>query len=140
MSLVDIWIDSPKQLEEKTIQQILSFSGDGKLRDESETSIEFREFLSHIPSDLLSEFAHQCLESSFTDNGIALQDIVNQIGKRLGFKVEHGLYRGRKGLNGFDGLWRSHDDDAIVVEVKTSDAYTSSRAASHICLWPPSSW
>lgn len=123
MSLVDIWKDSPKQLEEKAIHQILRFSGDGELRDGNETSIELRDYLSHIPSDLLSQFANQCLETPFTDSGLVLQDIVNQVGKRLGFKVEPGRYKGTKGVIGFDGIWRGQDGDTIIVEVKTSDAY-----------------
>jgi hypothetical protein len=41
----------------------------------------------------------------------------------LGFVVEAGRYRGTPGEIGFDGLWRSPDNNALVVEVKTTDAY-----------------
>jgi hypothetical protein len=87
MALVDFWKSSPDQIRNKTVQQLLVFAGDGRLRDGNETSVEFRQFLTHISSDLLSAFASQCLTSSFSDGGLALQDIVNQAGRRLGFKV-----------------------------------------------------
>src|SRR5262249_8093365 len=49
--------------------------------------------------------------------------VVNEMGRRLGFAVENGLYRGRPGSIGFDGIWRANDDLAIVLEVKTTDTY-----------------
>jgi hypothetical protein len=123
MSLVDFWKSSPDQIRSKTIEQLLTFAGDGKLRDGNETSAEFRQFLGHIPSDLLSTYAVQCLTSPFHDGGLALQDIVNQAGRRLGFKVEDGRYRGTAGEAGFDGIWRTAEGDAILAEVKTTDVY-----------------
>jgi hypothetical protein len=123
MPLVDIWKSTPNQIQNKSIQQLLVFAGDGRLRDGNETSKEFREFLAHIPSDLLSKYASQCLSSSFQESGLALQDIVNQAGKRLGFNVKDGRYRGTVGEVGFDGIWSTTEGDAILVEVKTTDAY-----------------
>jgi hypothetical protein len=123
MSLVDIWKSSPEQIKGKTIQQLLAFAGDGHLRDGNETSDEFRSFLAHIPSGLLQDSAEHCLASSFTDGGLALQDIVNQVGRRLGFQVEDGRYRGVVGEVGFDGIWRAGEGAAILVEVKTTDAF-----------------
>lgn len=43
MSLAEIWGRTPEQLRDKLIQQIISFAGDGKLRDDSKSSQEFRE-------------------------------------------------------------------------------------------------
>ncbi len=123
MPLVEIWKKTPEQIRGKTIQQILVFAGDGRLKDGNSTSAEFREYLAHIPSEDLSCFANQCLDSSFQDSGLALQDIANQVGKRLGFTVENGRYRGTSAMIGFDGLWHSKGDDTILVEVKTTDAY-----------------
>lgn len=37
--------------------------------------------------------------------------------------MEDGLYRGRQGLIGFDGIWRVEHDLAVIVEVKTTDTY-----------------
>jgi hypothetical protein len=34
-----------------------------------------------------------------------LQDIVNEIGKRLGYEVQNGRYQGVVNQSGFDGLW-----------------------------------
>ena len=80
-------------------------------------------FLAHVPSDNLMAYAAQCLERSFSESGLALQDIINQLGKRLGFLVEPGRYRGTRNETGFDGLWRTKQGEAIIVEVKTTDAY-----------------
>jgi hypothetical protein len=123
MALVDIWKSSPEQIKGKTVQQLLTFAGDGHLRDANETSVEFRSFLGHIPSDLLHEFAEHCLTNPFSEAGLALQDIVNQVGRRLGFQVEDGRYRGVVGEIGFDGIWRTDEGVAIMVEVKTTDAF-----------------
>ena len=123
MPLVEIWKKTPEQLRGKTIQQILVFAGDGHLKDGNPTSVEFREFLAHIPSDGLSDFANQCLDTSFQDSGLALQDIANQVGRRLGFIIEDGRYRGTSATIGFDGLWSTKNGETILVEVKTTDAY-----------------
>jgi hypothetical protein len=63
------------------------------------------------------------LSQSFADSGLALQDIVNEIGSRLGAEITRGRYRGKVHQNGFDGLWRFPNRHAIVIEVKTTDAY-----------------
>lgn len=128
MSLAQIWKTTPEQLRDKSVQQVLAFAGNGVLRDNSDTSHEFREFLRHIGSDRLEAFAEQCLSESFKDGGLALQDIVNQVGYRLGFSVIAGMYRGTSKAEdiGFDGLWEGPDGSAIIVEVKTTDAYRMS--------------
>jgi hypothetical protein len=123
MALSDLWLASPGQLADKHVRQIISFAGTGQLRDGGEASAEFRDFLSKIPSTLLARYAEECLHNSFDGSGFALQDVVNQLGRRLGFAVTHGRYRGTVGQVGFDGLWRFPDGHAVVVEVKTTDAY-----------------
>ena len=52
-----------------------------------------------------------------------LQDLVNEFGRRLDYKVENGLYQGKSNAIGFDGLWFDSDAHCILVEVKTTDAY-----------------
>lgn len=128
MPLSEIWKKSPEQLKGKSVQQVLAFAGDGNLKDGNQTSEEFRELLALVDSDTLSDYANQCLDSPFKDSGIALQDIINQVGNRLGFSVTNGRYRGtaKKEDIGFDGLWIGPDGDALVVEVKTTDAYRMS--------------
>jgi hypothetical protein len=122
-SILSIYKANQGALEGKNVSQILAFTGDGKLKDNSETSKDFREFLGEIPSAFLSQFANNCLTASFNDSGLALQDIINQMGVRLSFRVQHGLYRGNQNDIGFDGIWTSKDGHSIILEVKTTDAY-----------------
>lgn len=123
MSLTELWKNSREQFENKQVHQIIAFAGEGKLRDGSIASSDFREFLSHVSSDILCQYAENCLSNSFTDSGLALQDIINQVGKRLGFDVEDGRYRGNKNSIGNDGLWLFPSGHYVVIEVKTTDTY-----------------
>ncbi len=123
MSLIDLWNSSPAQLRDKHIRQVIAFAANGKLMDGNESSLEFRSFLSQIPSSLINRYAEECLWEKFDDSGLALQDVVNQIGRRLGFTVTDGRYRGNQSQIGYDGLWLSPDSHQIIVEVKTTDAY-----------------
>ena len=123
MALTDLWTKSKDELSTKQVQQIIAIAGEGRLRDGNSTSAEFRHFLAAIPSELVARYAAECIATAFTDSGLTLQDLVNQIGVRLGFDVTFGRYRGMAGRPGFDGLWRSPGGHALVVEVKTTDAY-----------------
>ena len=87
MSLLDLWQSDPKEIEKKQIQQIIAFSGTGKLGDGNDCSKEFRDFLSRVPSTFLVKYAEQCLSDSFSDSGFVLQDIINEIGENI-FKTE----------------------------------------------------
>ena len=120
MALTDL---PPEQLETKQVHQIIGFAGSGKLTDGSACSGEFRAFLAQVPSAKLAEYASQCLSQSFTDSGLALQDAVNEVGARLGAEVTPGLYHGNRRQVGHDGVWAFPSGHAIVVEVKTTDAY-----------------
>lgn len=124
MSLAKLWAKSRNQLENKHVRQIITFAGSGNLRDGDDASDDFRRLLGLVPSETLSRYADECLnvKGKFDDSGFALQDIVNQVGSRLGFNVEHGRYRGTPGKSGHDGLWSSLGH-TIVVEVKTTDTY-----------------
>lgn len=123
MPLTELWTNAQQELQDKHVQQIMGFAGDGKLRDGSIASQEFRSFLALVPSNLLARYANDCLTDKFDTSGLALQDVINEVGMRLGFKVEKGRYRGVPGEIGFDGLWVSPDGFTIVAEVKTTDAY-----------------
>ena len=120
MALIDLWRDSRPQISNKHVQQIVAIAGDGKLGDGNISSGEFRTFLTQIPSEILVRYTTECLANSFTNSGLVLQDAVNEMGTRLGFKVTPGRYRGVVGQLGFDGLWTSADGHSIVVEVKTT--------------------
>lgn len=117
MPIIDIWLTAPEQFRDKHIQQIIAFSGEGKLQDDSKASLEFREFLSQIPSSFLVRYADECLTTKFDGNGLALQDVINEVGKRLGFSVIHGRYRGSSKHIGFDGLWYSSGSLALICAV-----------------------
>lgn len=123
MPLKDIWLSTRWQLEDKQVEQIIRFAGEGALLDENEASREYREFLSHIPVSFLEKYTNQCLNTPFKDSGLALQDIVNEMGRRLGFQVKNGRYRGSSNHIGFDGLWKLSNEHSIIVEVKVTDAY-----------------
>ena len=123
MALLDLWKKSPDQLKDKQVHQLIGFAGSGKLIDESDCCGEFRAFLANVPSENLKIYADQCLTQSFPDSGLALQDVVNEIGARLGAEVTPGRYRGTSKHVGFDGLWKFSNGQSIIVEVKTTDAY-----------------
>jgi len=123
MSVVNIWKASPSLLDEKSVKQIISIAGDGRLADGGTTSQEFRALLAEVPSDRLVQYSDECLKEAFPDSGLALQDIINEVGRRLGFSVTNGRYRGKSGLIGNDGLWELPNKHKIVSEVKTTDAY-----------------
>ena len=78
MALLDLWQNSPEMVRDKHVQQLIAFAGDGRLSDGGTGPQEFRAFLSHISTEYLSSYAEECLESSFTKSGYALQDIMNE--------------------------------------------------------------
>lgn len=122
MPLIDEAEKAPEKYADYTVQQIVTICGDGKLRDASACSNQFRKFLVSQTSLKLSEYSKYCLDVKFEGSGFVLQDVVNEIGRRLGYGVANGLYRGRSDEIGFDGRW-SHGQIELVVEVKTTDAY-----------------
>ena len=87
------------------------------LQDEQTTSAEVEQFL------------NEALNDSRPYHNRALQDIVNNLGQRLGFVVEYGSYQGTSTNIGTDGLWISNageggEDINLVVETKKNTAYT----------------
>ena len=123
MPLKNILQEAPHELEARHIQQIIAWAGDGHLRDGSSAAVEFREYLEQIPASRLAEYCTQCLDESFSDSGLVLQDLVNEVGRRLGFDVQFGRYRGSQSAIGFDGIWKFPSGHQAIVEVKTTSAY-----------------
>ena len=123
MSLLQLWKTGGDDFQDKQIQQLTAVAGNGTLKDGNITSLELREFLSAVPTEQLGVYLDECLEKSFVDSGLVLQDIVNELGQRLDCNVTHGLYHGKTNAIGFDGVWRFPNGYSIVVEVKTTDAY-----------------
>jgi hypothetical protein len=124
MPLLDIWKATRESVLSMTLDTIVRMAGqDGQLKDGSLAADEFRQFLSEIDSEKLAEYAQYCLDNAFPNSGQVLQDVVNEIGRRLNFSVENGRYQGVRNDIGFDGIWTSKSG-SLVVEVKTTDAYT----------------
>lgn len=125
MPLLDLWNSARETVESMPLNQVLANSGDGRLKDRSEASTEFRTFIRKVPSALLRNYCDFALSNALQDGGFALQDLVNEVGRRLEFAVVFGRYRGVQSPEeiGFDGLWTDPDGNSIVVEVKTTDAY-----------------
>lgn len=123
MPLIDLWERNADIVLKYNIKQIVSAAGDGVLVDDSECARELRHYLRNISAEKLFEHVEYCLSNSFDRSGYVLQDIVNELGRRLDYEVADGLYQGRSNRIGYDGIWRSPDGHAIVLEIKTSDAY-----------------
>ena len=129
MPLLEFYKNNKDTVLSQTIIQIVHNAGNGDLRDNSVCSNELREFLSLVQHEQLKKYTDTCLESAFSIGGVAingfvLQDLVNEIGRRLGYTVENGLYRGVKNQVGFDGIWKAAKSSDLIVEVKTTEAYT----------------
>lgn len=56
-------------------------------------------------------------------SGHVLQDIINELGRRLEYEVTNGRYQGTVNAVGFDGIWRDPTGHSLIVEVKTTDTY-----------------
>jgi hypothetical protein len=123
MPLLALWKSDPISVNEFTIEQVVAAAGNGELKDGSLCSQELRGFLSQVPTPKLAEYIEHCLSSSFTRGGMVLQDLINELGRRLDYRVENGRYQGTTNAVGFDGIWVSPEAQPIVVEVKTTDAY-----------------
>lgn len=123
MALIDLWNADRQQISSKRIDQLIAFAGEGRLLDGNSTSDEFRKLLKVVSSDVIGHWLDECLEIRFTDFGFVLQDVVNETGRRLGFDVTHGVYRSHSN-EGYDGLWCIPGGRAIVVEAKSSTAYS----------------
>lgn len=126
MALLQFWASNRDGVLSQSIRQIVTNAGDGRLLDGSECSRELRQFLREVPSGYLFDYASQCLEGDFENKGFALQDIINELGRRLDFVVEDGRYHGVRNAVGFDGLWRKEGAADLIVEVKTTDRYAMS--------------
>lgn len=106
------------------MRDVLKLIG-GELRDESDQSIRFREFIEQDKweIDQIKRWLDECINSSSGAHdplNRAFQDILVSLGKRLGFEIEYGRYVGKSGHDNFDGIWRKENGDTIVLEAKTS--------------------
>ena len=123
MPLLALWKSNPIAVSEFTIEQVVAAAGNGELKDSSICSDELRTFLAQVATPKLAAYVERCLSSGFAKSGMVLQDLINELGRRLDFDVENGRYQGITNAVGFDGIWKSPEGRSIVIEVKTSDAY-----------------
>jgi hypothetical protein len=123
MPLLALWSSNPNAISEFKIEQVVATAGDGNLRDGSPCSDEFRAYLAEAPTPKLETYIEQCLDGPLTKGGYILQDLINEIGRRIEYKVTNGRYQGVPGKIGFDGIWISPEGHTLITEVKTSDAY-----------------
>jgi|SRR5947209_3292360 len=121
MALIDLW--QSEDTRKRKLFQLITFAGTGKLGDGNSTSQEFRALLPEISVDALARFADECLSEAFEGSGFALQDIINEAGRRLGYHVAPGYYQGRVAAGNQDALWTAPDGWKLVVETKTTATY-----------------
>jgi hypothetical protein len=98
-------------------------AGDGVVRDNSTCSEELRTYIGQVSSGKIAKYIEYCLASSFPKSGMVLQDLVNELGRRLDYEVSNGRYQGVTNAVGFDGIWQSPERHSLILEVKTTDAY-----------------
>jgi hypothetical protein len=123
MPLLSFWKASPDDVRQLSIEQVVANAGDGILKDHSACSEELREYLRYVPTSKIGRYTDHCLSSGFQKSGMVLQDLVNELGRRLDYEVTDGLYQGTVNSVGFDGIWRSPEQHNLIIEVKTTDAY-----------------
>jgi len=123
MPLLELWSSNPATIGQFSIEQIVKTAGSGNLQDGSDCAKELHAYLLEVSSDKLAEYIDTCLTAHFPNSGRVLQDLVNELGRRLDYKVSNGRYQGTVNTIGYDGIWVSPEGHSIVVEVKTTDAY-----------------
>ena len=101
----------------------MAAAGSGDLRDNSDCAQELRGYLSQVTSQKLAEYIDRCLSTHFFKSGGVLQDLRNELGRRLDYKVINGRYQGTTNSIGFDGIWVAPEGQTLIIEVKTTDAY-----------------
>lgn len=109
-----------------TLNQILSLVGNLDDTPGSGTPRErFRSFLRDNVTEVgpLRDYVEECLRTPGDQYSRALQDLINHLGKFLGFEVTFGRYQGVQGQIGFDGHWTSPKGFHLVIEVKTTEVY-----------------
>lgn len=126
MPLLEFWSSNPAAIAQLSIEQVVATAGSGNLQDNSDCSNELREYLRQIDSQNLDLYIKGCLTVPFQKSGLVLRDLVNEFGRRLDYVVTNGRYQGTTNAIGYDGIWAAQDGQAIVVEVKTTDAYSIS--------------
>jgi len=107
MPLLALWSSNPATISQFTIEQVVKTAGSGTLRDGSDCSRELRLYLLEASSEKLTKYIDDCLTAHFPNSGQVLQDLVNELGRRLDYEVTNGRYQGTVNAIGHDGIWTS---------------------------------
>ena len=105
----------------KDLFQWLHLVDKDNLKDGSEKSRILRELLREVSIEELEKFSGDCIDEKGPDAGMVLQDLVSEVGRRIGFEIEYGKYRKCP----YDGIWKTSDSGGrtIVLEVKKNTTY-----------------
>jgi len=104
MPLIALWESSSAVVDQFSIEQVVAMAGNGELRDGSLCSAELRTFFSQVLIPKIATYVERCLSTAFPKNGMVLQDLINELGRRLDFSVENGRYQGTTNSVGFAGI------------------------------------
>jgi len=109
-----------------TLSEILDLVG--KLDDSSAEDSGRDRFRKYLDKNLETpgqarDYIEECLRNSGPQYARALQDLVNYVGRFLGFDISFGRYQGVSGEIGYDGHWKSPGGFHVVIEVKTTEAF-----------------
>ena len=96
MSLEIFYENKPEKVLQYRAEQVVALAGDGRLRDGSECSTQLRQYLEKIELLNIQRYINDTLSTKFQDSGFVLQDLVNEVGRRLGFNVTNGRYIGQR--------------------------------------------
>jgi len=116
MPLIALWESNSAVIDQFSIEQVVATAGSGELKDGSLCSIELRGFLAQVSTPKLASYVERCLSTGFSKSGMVLQDLINELGRRLDFVVENGRYQGVPNAVGFDGIWNSPEGRSIVMD------------------------
>ena len=83
---------------------IKHITGDALSDGNEALKVHFRELLKEEwDVDNYEFWIKECLENNYNKE---LQDIIVSLGAKLGFEIEYGLYAGKPGHIGADGIWK----------------------------------
>lgn len=126
--LIKFWVSNQKEIEEMKIQELINIA----FGNAEERLKELREFLQKTESNdvllarLVKEITNSTVKFENLDiSGFILQELINEIGRRLEFKIEYGIYRGTRNPEtiGYDGIWTTKDGYSFIIESKKTDTY-----------------
>lgn len=106
----------------KTLLEKVNLSAEGKLKDGNSCQLLLRDYLKSASLDELAADLQESLGSTGANSAFIFQDIVNELGARIGFSVTNGRYRGVIDSIGYDGLWEV-GGSRLVVEAKKNAIY-----------------